>query len=1185
MRLFPPASANNNYAVIPSAEAVPAPGQPGYEFENLVVNTSWVSSEFHESKEGASYVKVFDNGGFADGMPIVYQKAVNPLIANAAHMSVEKLPAGARVAALDTPVVTDPLINSWPWPNSRGSVIKLNRAVGQNAGEFETLPERIYFTTYDKSSHAAVVYASAPYLRLQGRSVSGTITTAAGSNLAYIANGTTLDGQLRPEYVGMPVFGAGIPQGASIASITTSAAANIPFIGMNLPALPVNLVPTIDGAPVILDTNRIQIPTWRSVAQGDTDLTFASTANLNKSMLLTSVYPSSSTSLESGNLTFAGNGLPRVAYLTETPDSATKVGALNAGVTNSITSSAVKLSAFFEPIQLKVASIEGQVLKLVANSNLSGVVAGMQVFGPSLMFKRQGDVSTSVTRVAAVDLFNGTITLDQQPEFPMSNLAEKLFFVDRSEFLLPNVLTTAGSAGAVSSDYRGLETLGAVLRENTASTDASLAKIWGGVKVKSVAGNGTNFDMELPAKLSSGGVRVLVNLSGDFDSSKNRSFVVLTAGTTQLNSRILKLGNAPTTSLASLVGKPIYGTGIPDGAVVSLSGVNELTLSTEATQTATDQVLVVNPNNIIALDGATAAANSNEITITTPTDSDLSLGMTVFGLNIRPFTTIQKRVDGVGTKLTLSGTTTAVPSSEAGASSAFVATVPFITLTGAIIQPASNKVTIQAGQNIGLQNNMPIHGTGIPFSTRITEISPDGLTLTLSQNATVAAITTSTLVVNPEILTSPGLQLASGAFVADITPPLGKESTYSGADLVTAGLAAWYELGEWGRGVGGDGIPINTVFTGPVSASREPFTDLLTILQAVPAGSTDAGTVKFSLSQRATQTTAQAEFTLTYGRSTQVEIGTVTFGGSFMTVGNLNGLEVGMAVSGQGLPGGVRIRAIDASTNRLTLSNAATAGVTAPYSFRRTGSLVEASIPGMLSLDTTAHATDFSSIQTGAAVTVVGGTLRRTATRTVPGTGQNVSYDVDDTLVTNLKFFNMNAPTVTGVSSTTLTFSNALNTFYQQAINMVFQVNGVNYGPFDVGFGSNTATFVSSFANETFTLSAPALKSSTSAWLKFGDQSYGPFALTKNSLVAKWIGPRNLEVGMPVQGTGIPAGSVVMAVNTSAEDANKFNISLSAKATVGGTQKLTIAGGPLKAFARLDRDSWIKDSLEKICLE
>jgi hypothetical protein len=201
---------------------------------------------------------------------------------------------------------------------------------------------------------------------------------------------------------------------------------------MNLPALPVNLVPTIDGAPVILDTNRIHIPTWSSVAEGTLQLTFASTANLNKSMLLTSVSPSSSTSLESGKLTFAGNGLPRVAYLTDTPDSATKVGVLNAGVTSHITSSAVKLSAFFDPIQLRVASIEGQVLKLVANSNLSGVVSGMQVFGPSLMFKRQGESATSVTRVAAVDLVNGTITLDQQPEFPMSNLADKLFFVDRS---------------------------------------------------------------------------------------------------------------------------------------------------------------------------------------------------------------------------------------------------------------------------------------------------------------------------------------------------------------------------------------------------------------------------------------------------------------------------------------------------------------------------------------------------------------------------------------------------------------------------------------------------------------------------------------------------------------------------------------------------------------------------------
>ncbi len=304
-----------------------------------------------------------------------------------------------------------------------------------------------------------------------------------------------------------------------------------------------------------------------------------------------------------------------------------------------------------------------------------------------------------------------------------------------------------------------------------------------------------------------------------------------------------------------------------------------------------------------------------------------------------------------------------------------------------------------------------------------------------------------------------------------------------------------------------------------------------------------------------------------------------------MTVGNLNGLEVGMAVSGQGLPGGVRIRGIDPTTNTLTLSNAANAGVTAPYSFRRTGSLVESSIAGMLAPDTTAHSTDFSSIRSGAVVTVVGGTLRTADTRTVPGTGGSIPYFIEDTAVTNTKFFNATTTTVVNITSTTLTLQNALRGTYTDAINVVFQIEGVNYGPFNMNGGSTTATFVSNFANETFTLSAPALKTSSATWLKFGDQSYGPFELTKNSLIARWIGARSLQVGMPVAGTGIPTGSVIMAVNTAAEDTNRFNISLSAKATVGGTQRLTIAGGPLKAFTKLDRDFWVKDSLEKISIE
>ena len=286
-------------------------------------------------------------------------------------------------------------------------------------------------------------------------------------------------------------------------------------------------------------------------------------------------------------------------------------------------------------------------------------------------------------------------------------------------------------------------------------------------------------------------------------------------------------------------GMSVTGSNIGTGATVQSVSGTTLTLSANNTGTGSTFATFGTMSSVnFMLDGlttfqnarielqpeaclgltATGVANTNTLTITGGSVSNIAIGMVAFGNGIRPGASVRSIS---GATITLSRTNSAAVS---GPVSFALPTKVIKTATFAI-----GASTINLPDVIGVAAGMAVSGTGIASGTIVTTVSNNAgtaLTVGLSQ-PTASAATSASLTFTP--------------------PNFSRAVSASSASLITVTDATY--LVE-GMNVYGDGIPAGTTILG-ISAGRVPVFPYV-------AGATSR---VITLSQSATGTVTAAKFT------------------------------------------------------------------------------------------------------------------------------------------------------------------------------------------------------------------------------------------------------------------------------------------------------------------------------------
>ncbi len=430
-----------------------------------------------------------------------------------------------------------------------------------------------------------------------------------------------------------------------------------------------------------------------------------------------------------------------------------------------------------------------------------------------------------------------------------------------------------------------------------------------------------------------------------------------------------------------------------------------------------------------------------------------------------------------------SGNITQAPYVVGPATTFGVAGVPGIGITGGITEtgPSSASFTgntsnasptvsnVQLSAGMfGLAVGESVAGPGIPAGTTITAINVATNTITLSQNATATA--------TGATLTATGMVFTTAFAGATVSLNAFNNDILTPINANTTNVTIVNQADvnlSASTLAGGAGTNFNVTSTG-----------IVTLPTALPA---NFGTFTSSAKQTsvvANLTATSITFNGTTDFATTTFTGTTTNGSANVTVTSATGLVVGQNVAGPGIPAGTTIVSIVGTT--VTLSQNATASATVmltatPASLTAT--------TGNITFDDNVQVTGPLNLilpTNNASVSLLGGTWRQGS--------NNLTITQSAANTNNFDIGGFNANAVFNMSGGTIQFTGSTATAPGNVV-----VGSL--GTFEVGAHTPSTTFTGSITS-------------------------GSAIVTNVSSVA------GLTIGQTVAGTGIPAGTTIVAIGT-----------------------------------------------------
>ena len=628
-----------------------------------------------------------------------------------------------------------------------------------------------------------------------------------------------------------------------------------------------------------------------------------------------------------------------------------------------------------------------------------------------------------------------------------------------------------------------------------------------------------------------------------------------TSGTTTIATNQIT-GIANTSGIK--VGDAITGTGIPAGTTVTAVGTNTVTMSNTATATGTNSATYT-----VGKSGTTTIATNQITGIST---SGINVGDLITGTGIP-----------AGTTVTAIGTNTVTMSNTATATGTNSATYTFGKSGTTTI--ATNQITgiSTSGINVGDL----ITGTGIPAGTTVTAIGTN--TVTMSNNATATGTNSATYTFGKPGTTTNGSKTITVASTTGIKMgdtitgtgiPTG--TTVTGIDTTTNTVKISKKATLTGTNTDTYGLSTSGATTGPSSLITVASTTGIKVGDAVTgtgilAGTTITQIVNSTTVKMSNNATAAGTNIDTYALNTP---GATTGPSNVITGVSTTGIQVGDAITGTGIAANTTVTAVGASTVTMN-NNAIAAGTnTLSYALSTPGATTGPSnqITGVAST---------TGIQIGDVITGTGIQAGTTVTAVDP-----VAKTV--TLSQNATAAGTNTDTYTAEKTATITSGSALMTLTGAS------TLGIKSGDLIAGTGIPAGTTVVSISGNTITMSQKATTSgntlTTIASSDVTSQIFqrvadvpgvagilpaiscagSPSGNCGGSLIVRSgittintkqitgvTSTSGINVGDPITGTGIQAGTTVTAIGTN-------TITMSNNATATGTNTDTYApGAPL----------------------
>ena len=617
---------------------------------------------------------------------------------------------------------------------------------------------------------------------------------------------------------------------------------------------------------------------------------------------------------------------------------------------------------------------------------------------------------------------------------------------------------------------------------------------------------------------------------------------IMTSGTNTITGVTGISGGLNITGLAP--GQPITGT--------SLTGNNYIVSPISGTTITLGLASKVTPTAVFPTGYVTSGSN----TITSvSTISGLTVGLGITGPGIQANTTIAGTASGTAVPTTI---TLSAPANS----------TPLITFTG-VVTIGSSTIT-PVGSLSGLANGQGITGPGIPLNTYITNI---GSNISMGSSPTGPAVNAIASSGSTTITTFNGI-LTSGQTGITYVPSI-------------AGLAVGQPL------TAGTGIPVGTTIKA-MSGTKAPYTITLSANASasstvsttgnVASGSTTIANVQsisgmivgqsitgagiptspattiFALGTTAPYTITLSQKTTATATPTAVTFSAITTAGSNQLTNvvtaingsSLSGLVVGQAIIGPGIPTGTTITFLGTTAPfTVGMSLAATATFT-PASFlcdivSGSANLINVSTIAGLALGQCIYIS-------GAATTGIPNNtvISAIAPNTISMASATTWTGTTGTAVTALTSF----PTGTTITTAQILTSPAQVTVTSPALTPIESGGTVLASPALSTFSSPTAlTFT--VGQGSITISEPATATAvvtatiaTSDPYEVVPNDNGAYAatITSGSATVHVTTIAGLAVNQVVIGTGIPAGTTITAINSTA-----LTITLSAAPTASST--------------------------------
>jgi hypothetical protein len=216
-----------------------------------------------------------------------------------------------------------------------------------------------------------------------------------------------------------------------------------------------------------------------------------------------------------------------------------------------------------------------------------------------------------------------------------------------------------------------------------------------------------------------------------------------------------------------LPGEVIAATGLPSGTyIVSIPGANQLTVSQNATATATGTSLIfVKGTPIIGTTGD-VTNNSQSVTNVSPS-TGIEAGQFIDNTNLQESTTVTTAASGA-----LSISQKAIGTETAAAlTTGYYPPAATATMTGTLVSGSSSVTNLPTSSLPGV--GTMVNGLGIPSGTMSTAIS--GTTMTLSQSATLSQSSA----IHASYPVCPGPQTSLGGIFAATQDERGQTAQYA----------------------------------------------------------------------------------------------------------------------------------------------------------------------------------------------------------------------------------------------------------------------------------------------------------------------------------------------------------------------------------------------------------------------